>query len=436
MAADSSSDETDAAAPAAEQKPAGLLDKPNGPPRPPRPVRRTSGSLRIPLPSAVTPGSKLSAPRVEPAPTLGLSFTAEPSAEPRSSLGSSVTIEPAVLEPAVREPAVSDPPAPEPLRTMPSPGAPPRNEAQRRSPVLDPQNIPTPLPPLRPSTRPPPAVVSQAVPGEAATNIEFSLTRRSSGAPPLSFDSEDVDPSDRAPVAPLTPWRDVPPLKEAPELSSPAVAAAQAEDDHEETMVGQVPQDLLELSSEEDEEENTRAYQAPQELIDLARREREERRQSQAQLGKKRDAKAAFADSLPPAARAAADLDDDQSDVLTATVPLDTFPASGAAPPVALSGALRGAASGEPSHGRKVSNGPASLEELARAVSGPGERESIPVVSEVLSEDRSPDSLPDFSGGAGRGLTRGRVWALLVGLMLVVGFALARWRGVELPLSR
>jgi hypothetical protein len=322
------------------------------------------------------------------------------------------------------------------MRTMPSPGAPPRNEAVRRAPVLDPQNIPTPLPPLRPSTRPPPAVVSQAPPGEAATNIEFSLTRRSSGAPPLSFDSEDVDPSDRAPVAPLTPWRDVPPLKEAPELSSPAVAAAQADDDHEETMVGEVPKDLLELSSEEDEEENTRAYQAPQELIDLARREREERRQSRAKQGQKQDAKAAFADSLPPAARADLDYDQDQSDVRTATVPLDSFSGSGAAPPVARSGALRGAASGEPSFGRnKGSNGPASLEELARAVSGPGERESIPVVSEVLNEDRTPDSLVDFSG-QGRWLTRGRAWALLVGLLIVVGFALARWRGVDLPLSR
>jgi hypothetical protein len=398
-----------------------------------------SGSLRIPLPSAVTPGSKLGAPRAEPAPALGLSFRAEPSAsaEPRSSLGSSATIEPVALEPVALEPAASEPPAPEPMRTMPSPGAPPRNEAVRRSPLLDPQNIPTPLPPLRPSTRPPPAVVSQAVPGEAAANIEFSLTRRSSGAPPLSFDSEDVDPSDRAPVAPLTPWRDVPPLKEAPELSSPAVAAVQADDDHEDTMVGEVPKDLLELSSEEDGEENTRAYQAPQELIDLARREREERRQSQAKQGQKQDAKAAFADSLPPAARADLDYDQDQSDVRTATVPLDSFSGSGAAPPVARSGALRGAASGEPSFGRnKGSNGPASLEELARAVSGRGERESIPVVSEVLSEDRTPDSLGDFSGGQGRWLTRGRTWTLLVGLMIVVGFALARWRGVDLPLSR
>lgn len=405
MAADSSIDETEAAGAAAEEKPAALPDKPNGPPRPPRPARRASVSLRIPLPSAVIPGSKLSSSR------------AEPLAEQQEAPAAAGAAEPSTGAEAAAEPA----------RTMPSPGMPPRRE-QPAALRLDPQNMPTPLP-ERPS--PPPAPLTPRVNAGDASNIEFSLTRRSSGAPPLSFDSEDVDPSDRAPVAPLTPWHDVPPLQEAADQASPAVAAA-ADNDHEDTIVGQVPQDLLELASE-NEEENTRAYQAPQELIDLARRKREERRQARGLAARGQDAKGRFADSLPPAARAVAELDEDQSEVATATVPLDTLPPGDAAPPVARSSAVRGGAlRDEQSLERQVSNAPASLEELVAAVSRPGERESIAVTSQVLSEDRTPDSLPDFA----RGSTRARGWLLLVGLVLLLGFVLARWGGMELPLSR
>jgi hypothetical protein len=431
MAADSSIDETEAAAAATEEKPAAAVDKPNGPPRPPRPVRRMSGSLRIPLPSAVTPGSKQSATRTEPvriehsARTEPMAAEAATSAQPAGNTEAAASVEAAHIEPAAEGEL-------EPVLTLPSPGIPARRPKGAKPPQLDPQNIPTPLPPVRPSS-PPAASTSPSLPGDSASNLEFSLTRRSSGAPPLSFDSEDVDPSDRAPVAPLTPWRDVPPLKAAEESSNPPPVAIEAENDREDTLVGQVPQNLLELASEEDAEEHTRAYQAPQELIELARREREERRQ--AREGQKRDAKKKFADSIPPAARAADELEDDQSDVATATVPLDSLPPGDAAPPVALSGAQRGVTD-EPSFGRKVSNGPASLEELAAAVSGPGERESIPVVSEVLSEDRTPDSLSELSAGAMRSRSRGRLWMLLVGVVIVVGFVLARWGGVELPLSR
>lgn len=444
MAADSSTDETDAAAAAAEDKPAAVPDKPAGPPRPPRPVRRMSGSLRIPLPSAITPGAKLSSraeparvepTRVEPA-TLAPSESAE--REPDSSPGRGTPAQPvkAVELVATAEPGeaaepldMAEPGNPAP-RTMPSPGMPAR---KTRPSQLDPQDVPTPLPPKRASA-PPAAITSPALPGEAAGNIEFSLTRRSSAAPPLSFDSKDVDPSDRAPAAPLTPWRDVPPLKEASASSSPPAVEADDENDHEDTLVGEVPKNLLDLASEEREEEHTRAYQAPQELIELARREREVRRQARAREEQKKDAKAKFADSIPPTARAADELKDDQSDVATATVPLDSL-AADAAPPVMRTSAVRGAPLDEPGQGGQVSNAPASLEELVAAVSGPGERESIPVVSEVLSADRLPDSMPDFSSSP-RWWSRGRTWALLVGLVIVVGFALARWGGVELPLSR
>jgi hypothetical protein len=274
-------------------------------------------------------------------------------------------------------------------------------------------------------------VVTPEVPGEPAANIEFQLTRRSSAAPPLSFDSAEIDPSDRAPGAPFTPWRDVPRTREPAAIESLPPATAKQAHDHEETIVGKVAKDLLDQSSE-DEEENTRAYQAPQELIELARRQREERRQAQAGSGQKRDAKAKFHDSLPPTARRASDDDDDQSDINTATVPVVTTPAGDAAPPVELSRPARG--SGAPGAGQRGRSGEPSLSELAREI----------------SERRIPGSMaPADEGGGRRGgsesapppsvanyrtpwLTRGRIWGLLVGVFIAVGYALARWRGLDL----
>jgi hypothetical protein len=377
--------------------------------------------VRIPLPSAITPGSRLNgSARPEPAggslssrvaPAGPLLEADDPAAEskPRSA-------------PRADTPLPSSRPgyAPSTPRPKPPSSAPTATVEE----VFDATAIPTPVPTARSSTRPPPAVITPAVPGDPKANLEFQLTRRSSAAPPLSFGSAEGDPaSERAPAAPLTPWRDVPRLDESEDEGAPA-RAAQPDQDHEQTIVGAVPQNLLELSSE-DEDENTRAYQAPPELVDLARRQREERRRAET-VSKKREPQRAFRDSLPPAARRLDDDDTDQSDINTATVPI---PTDAAAPPVALTGPARAGASGDPNGGRS-SSAALSLSDLAREV----------------SEPRLPLSMPP-SGGAGRDwspesasvsryrtpwLTRGRIWALLMGMFILVGYALARWRGLDL----
>ncbi|MEO8178932.1 MAG: hypothetical protein ABI895_08875 [Deltaproteobacteria bacterium] len=389
MAADSSIDEAEGAPPVPiDERPSPLREAAGGRPRPPRPAKRPSGSLRIPLPSAVAAGSRLNG--------------------------------------AARAGVLAAPAAP----ATPVPTSAPSSAPEQ---ALSSPTVPTPVPTARASsTRPPAAVVTPEVPGDASANYEFQLTRRSSMAPPLSFDSAEVDPSDRAPGAPFTPWRNVPPLQEPSALESLPAAPAQPapERDHEQTIVGEVSKGLLELSGE-DEEENTRAYQAPAELIELARREREERRQAQAGSGGKRDAQAAFRASLPPMARLTRE-DDDQSDVHTATVPVVTVPAGDAAPPVELSRRARG--SGAPGAGQRGRGAAPSLSELAREISERRIPGSLSPVGDVVrrggaSEPAAPSSMANFRSPW---LTRGRIWALLVGLFIAVGYALARWRGLDL----
>ena len=406
MAADSSIDGTEAAAPPGEDKPAALREASAVPLRPPRPAKRASGSLRIPLPSAVTPGSKLN----------GAACDAPGSpAEPASSSAPSSALVLVTTQAPSSAPAVATTDAPAALL------------------VDEPDSgTPTPVPtPRAVSSRPPPAIVTPALPNDPAANIEFALTRRSSAAPPLgydsaapplSFDSAEIDPSDRAPAAPLTPWRDVPPLKAATGLASLPPAEAKEDHDREDTIVGQVPKKLLDLSSEdEDAEENTRAYQAPQELIDLARREREERRQAQAGAGKKRDPKAAFDHSLPSTARQAADAD--QGDISTATVPVAADLSGAAAPAVERS---RPAPSADVRPGATRAKQP-SLADLARDIAAQRPSESQPP-----GRDGPPESSISVSGYRTPWFTRGRVWALLMAVFIVAGYALARWRGVDL----
>jgi hypothetical protein len=408
MAADTSINGTEAAAPPGDDKPAALRE-PSAPLRPPRPAKRASGSGRIPLPSAVTPGSKLNGAARD-----ALAGLAEP---PSSSAPSSAPV-------LVTSHAPSSAPA---VATTDAPVA---------LPVEEPgSGIPTPVPTARAvSTRPPPAIVTPAVLNDPATNYEFSLTRRSSAAPPLgfdsaapplSFDSIEIDPSDRAPAAPLTPWRDVPPLKSPAGLESLPSPEAGENPDHEDTIVGQVPKDLLDLSSEDEgAEENTRAYQAPQELIDLARREREERRQAQAGAGK-RGPKAAFPDSLPPTPRHEADAD--PSDLRTATVPVAGGPSGAAAPAVELS---RPVPSNDVRAGAARAKQP-SLSDLARDIAARRFTES-----QLPGHDGPPESSISVSGYRTPWVTRRRVWALLVIAFIVVGYALARWRGMDLLQAR
>ncbi|HEU4579551.1 MAG TPA: hypothetical protein VFS67_14935 [Polyangiaceae bacterium] len=421
MAADSSINETDAPA-AGDEKPSPLREAPAGPPRPPRPTKRASGPVRIPLPSAITPGSRLNASvRPEPA-RSSLSSRVAPAAPSLEADDATAESKPRSA-PRAEAPVPSSRPGYAP--STPRPKAPSSAPAATLEEVFDASVVPTPVPTARSSTRPPPAVVTPAVPGDPKTNIEFQLTRRSSAAPPLSFGSAEGDPSsERAPAAPLTPARDVPPLYE-PEAEGAPARAAQPDQDHEQTIVGAVAQNLLELSSE-NEEENTRAYQAPPELVDLARRQREERRRAET-VSRKRDAQRAFRDSLPPTARQLDEDDSDQSDINTATVPI---PTDAAAPPVALTGPARDGSSAGPRGARSGSGAP-SLSDLAREISEPRLPLSMPPVGGA-GRDSSPESAASVSRYRTPWLTRGRIWVLLMGVFIVVGYALARWRGLDL----
>jgi hypothetical protein len=416
MAADSSINETDAPA-AGDEKQSPLRDPPAGPPRPPRPTKRASGPVRIPLPSSIMPGSRLNgSARAEPAGAApGLASRVAPATPLLDVDEAAVDSKPRSAPRAEMSP-ISSRPGYSP--STPIPKAPSSAPTATVEEVFDASAIPTPVPTARTSTRPPPALITPAVPVDASANIEFQLTRRSSAAPPLSFDSAEADPSERAPTAPLTPWRDVPPLNPSAETEGAPARAAQQDQDPEQTIVGAVPQNLLELSGE-DEEENTRAYQAPPELVDLARRQREERRRAET-VSKKRDPKRAFRDSLPPTARPL-DEDSDQSDINTATVPI---PTDAAAPPVALTGPARDA------FGARSSNSAPSLSDLAREVSEPRLPLSLPPGSG--GRELTPDSAASVSNYESPWLSRSRLWALLVGVFVVVGYALARWRGLDL----
>jgi hypothetical protein len=200
--------------------------------------------------------------------------------------------------------------------------------------------------------------------------------------------------------------------------SSPPVAIS-AEDDREDTLVGEVAKDLLDLSSMEGDE-NTRAYQAPAELIELARRQREERllakgkparapalsSPSRAAAAAPSRAPAVSQSAAPPVnpsrapaanpsgarrgrstpapcrgstantfrpqrgvAAAATASDADLEELRTATVPMvmDSVPpssdADGAAPPVARSRPTRSMVSEEPSGKQSATKTPASLSE-------------------------------------------------------------------------
>jgi len=414
MAADSSINETKAAVPPGEDKPLAAPPASGSPLRPPRPAKRASGSVRIPLPSAVAQGSKLNgAARADLAGKPAALVTASAQAAVTSHVPSST---PAMLT----SHAPSSAPA---VATTDAPAALVVDEL-----VLDEldSGTPTPVPTARSaSTRAPAAIVMPAVPNDPAANIEFDLTRRSSGAPPLSFDSIEVHPSDRAPAAPFTPWRDVPVLKLPSELDISSDTEAEENHDREDTIVGQVSKSLLDLSSEdEDDGENTRAYQAPQELIDLARRQREEQRHAQAGSGQKRDPKAAFVDSLSPAARKEVE-QGDQRDNRTATVPIATSPSGDGAPAVDLS---RPAPAKQPAKGARGKQ--PSLSELAREISERQLPESPPAHPE-LSRDVPPMSALTVSGFRTPWFTRARVWALLISVFLVAAYALARWRGLD-----
>jgi hypothetical protein len=104
--------------------------------------------------------------------------------------------------------------------------------------------------------------------------------------PEESFADIDADLADHSPNAPFDPWRGLPslqaePVDITPPRGTPINAINFGRDDQpgsdpEPTVVGKVPDNLMELSAAGGDE-NTRAFTAPRELIELAKRKREER---------------------------------------------------------------------------------------------------------------------------------------------------------------
>lgn len=282
--------------------------------------------------------------------------------------------------------------------------------------------------------------------------------------------------SDRAPNAPVTPWANVPALVSAPPVreadasdSSPPVGIEPEDerDDREETIVGEVPRRLLEMSSGD---ENTRAYTAPQELIELARRKREERLKAKGAPAATAAAQAATAEvqaretERPPARRrplesipeesfedvmpndppqAGDHFEEDSAPAIerpasgppdrdpplvsfvpkAAAVPKLSTPAT-AAPPQASSAAPSKVASAAP----PVSN--SMLDRLYGSVPAP--KDSVRAAGNVELSEPAPESEQAALSAQQTSWSIGaRRWVIVIGLFIAIGVVLARWRGLE-----
>jgi hypothetical protein len=271
----------------------------------------------------------------------------------------------------------------------------------------------------------------------------------------------------RTPAAPATSWQGI--SAQRAEASSPPVGLDL--DDHddqgENTMVGEVPRNLLELSSSGDE--NTRAYTAPQELIELAKRKREERLQAKAAATALPMASTAVT-QRPPARRRAEVGDSDyelarsgrrappSSDATPPRGTLAVTPPRGM-PAVSPSDSPFDSDDAAPAVARSLSPereplAPASAPEidispvppptsallaLRRAVSEPLEpEESAPAVDDggPSSELGSASQLMTPSQRGSSWFTGGRRWLMIAALCMLVGFVLSRWRGIEQLLLR
>jgi hypothetical protein len=230
------------------------------------------------------------------------------------------------------------------------------------------------------------------------------------------------------------------------------------EDDREDTTVGEVPEGLLALSSHQDE--STRAYTAPQELIELAKRQREERRLARGRAPRaagspdgaspNRSAQARSVEPEPDASAPAVMRPSNPTDRATAPAPqpslhpLDRHSAppsepepgfvGDSAPPVSRSAAEQYAAAldGEPLLGAEASDASArSVRQLAPAFARdalapvampPSGMQAMPFASGPMSSP--PSTLSSFKTPW---LSRGRLWAMLAGVMALVGYVLASW---------
>jgi hypothetical protein len=391
------------------------------PMRPPRPAAKRKGSGRIPLPVPFTrPGLDLEAD--------GADSDAEEAAP-------GVNIEDDRDEPAIPLMAA---------RAKPTSVRPEESFADLDEELFD----RAPAAPF--SDRAPPAPISDRAPRaggveRAARPGSFERARpapapqRGSPEPfserappaPLSDRAPPAPFSDRAPPAPVTPRRSAAQSREATEATPPrgipfaSLRAERHQDEHEATIVGRVPDNLLELSGGGDE---TRAFTAPRELIELAKRKREERRESKApQETELRATQRPPAHQEPEAQAAPA-------------VQMDSNPPRAieddAAPPVArtLSGEMEAVAL--PSRRTPDSEPPASDPPEASAPTieiEPGSEQSVGPThgaGALAAGDAASQPVPSTTGSV-----TGRFWIWVV-VFVLVGIAMARWRDIATLLHR
>jgi hypothetical protein len=285
--------------------------------------------------------------------------------------------------------------------------------------------------------------------------------------PEESFEDLDADLSERAPRAPVTPLRGLAPTEAKPSaIAAPGRAPLRMplpmprddadasppvglDDEHEDTIVGEVPRKLLELSSSGGAgDENTRAYTAPQELIELAKRKREARLKANAAVAASPEAHSRETARPPGQRRGAGNAAVAQPFELVvpraAVLPSDASsyppeaPEGDAAPSVArdLSGPPWGEdPAGPPSAAVAPRVGGSSLLELARATNELVDPDSAPPVNDsVPASEPDPASLVAASESTQEKSwrTSARRYLLLVAVLIVVGFLLARWKGFHL----
>ena len=264
--------------------------------------------------------------------------------------------------------------------------------------------------------------------------------RPSSVLPEESFADIEADLSDRAPNAPVTPWRSVPALQAASsEATPPRAVPVDIDDDDrgdepEPTLVGKVPEGLLELSQGD---ENTRAFTAPRELIELAKRKREERLAGAAAVGVEPHARAT---ARPTRGVAPSDHGLEPLEVPAApAVPVESFapPESGpdspsdGAPPVARTrsgemAAVSLSARAAPESAPAAASGPDIEIDPSSELSPSAQR----AVIASLSRDLGPASSPAQSSA--RSAPGHGWWYVLIGLFVLVGVVIARWRELQL----
>jgi hypothetical protein len=271
-----------------------------------------------------------------------------------------------------------------------------------------------------------------------------------SAAPPVDDDAlAGAEAGERAPSAPLTPWNNVPRLHDdEPEHEIGLGISAGARDEREDTLVGEVPRNLLEqLSSSGDE--NTRAYTAPRELIELAKRKREERLLQKS--GPPPTATSLAITERPPARRRAEERARQAATDAQAVTPRPAVPESrggwggneDAAPAVARSLAPGEAAAApddliedppieDSAPASPTSSAPESSAPRIQLSPAPFSAESSPPISVVLGEDEPPAA----SSAAGVSLAElqarpsSKRWWIIAALCILVGVGLSRWQGI------